>query len=75
MADTPITQPKYGCHNRQLKTSYQTLVRNKDSAGNLVGLKMVTIRNTMSKDCRYDLRREDSKCNGCEWIDYVPIPF
>ena len=65
----------YGCHNRQLKTSYQTLVRDKDSAGNLIGLKMVTIRNTMSKDCRYALRREDSKCNGCEWIDYVPIPF
>ena len=65
MADTTN---KYGCHNRQLKTSYQTLVRAKDSAGNLVGLEMVTIRNTMSQDCHYDLRKEDSKCNGCEWM-------
>lgn len=72
MADTPN---KYGCHNRQLKTSYQTLVRDINSAENLVGLRMVTIRNTMSQDCHYDLRKEDSKCNGCEWIEYAPMPF
>lgn len=65
----------YGCHNRQLKTSYQTLVRDKDSAGNLIGLKMVTIRNTMSKDCRYDLRSTDVRCTGCVWIDTIPMPF
>lgn len=75
MADTPITQPKYGCHNRQLKTSYQTLVRDKDSAGNLIGLKMVTIRNTMSKDCRYDVRSTDVRCTGCVWIDTIPMLF
>ena len=72
MADT--IKP-YGCHNRQLKTSYQTLVRDTDSAGNLIGLKMVTIRNTMSQDCRYDLRSTDVRCSGCEWIDYTPAPF
>ena len=65
----------YGCHNRKLKTSYQTLVRDKDSAGNLIGLKMVTIRNTMSKDCRYDLRSTDVRCTGCVWIDTIPMPF
>ena len=64
MADT---QPKYGCHNRQLKTSYQTLVRDRDSSGNLIGYKMVTIINTMSQDCHYDLREGDSKCSGCKW--------
>lgn len=66
---------KYGCYNRQLKTSYQTLVRDKDSAGNLVGLRMVTIRNTMSKDCRYDLRSTDVRCSNCAWIDTIPMPF
>ena len=65
----------YGCHNRKLKTSYQTLVRDKDSAGNLIGLKMVTIRNTMSKDCRYDLRSTDVRCSNCAWIDTIPMPF
>ena len=75
MADTVITQPKYGCHNRQLKTSYQTLVRDRDSSGNLIGHKTITIINTMSHDCHYDLREEDSKCSGCKWIDYIPAPF
>ena len=65
----------YGCHNRKLKTSYQTLVRDKDSAGNLIGLKMVTIRNTMRKDCRYDVRCTDVRCTGCVWIDTIPMPF
>ena len=71
MADTTN---KYGCHNRQLRTSYQTLVRAKDSAGNLVGVEMVTIRNTMSQACHYAPRKEDSKCNGCEWIEHTPMP-
>lgn len=71
MADTTN---KYGCHNRQRKTSYQTLVRDKDSAGNLVGHKMVTIRNTMSQDCHYNLRSTDVKCSSCEWIKYAPMP-
>ena len=58
----------YGCHNRQLKTSYQTLVRDINNAGNLIGYKMITILNTMSKDCHYDLRSEDVRCSGCEWL-------
>lgn len=74
MADIPDTVKKYGCHNRQLKTSYQTLARAKDSAGNLIGLEMVTIRNTMSQDCHYDLSSTDVRCNGCEWIKYAPMP-
>ena len=73
--DNINTITAYGCHNRQLKTSYQTLVRAKDSAGNLVGYKMITILNTMSNDCRYDLRSTDVRCSGCEWIDYAPAPF
>ena len=75
MADTLIAQPKYGCYNRQLKPSYQTLVRDINSAESLVGLRTVTIINNMSQDCHYDLREEDSKCNGCKWIDYIPVPF
>ena len=65
----------YGCHNRQLKTSYQTLVRDIDSTGNLIGLTVLSIRNTMSQDCHYDLRSTDVRCNGCEWIDYISIPL
>ena len=41
--DNINTITAYGCHNRQLKESYQTLVRAKDSAGNLIGYKMITI--------------------------------
>ena len=58
----------YGCHNRQLKTSYQTLVRDINNAGNLIGYKMITILNAMSKDCHYDLRSTDVRCSGCEWL-------
>ena len=65
----------YGCHNRQLKTSYQTLVRDIDSTGNLIGLTVLSIRNTMSQDCHYDLRSTDVRCSGCEWIDYTPATF
>ena len=66
---------KYGCYNRKLKTSYQTLVRDINNAGNLVGHKMITVRNTMSPDCHYDLRSTDVRCRGCEWIDYASAPF
>ena len=66
---------KYGCYNRQLKESYQVPVRDIASNGNLVGYKMITILNTMSRDCRYDLRSTDVRCSGCEWIDYAPAPF
>ena len=64
-----ITAPnKYGCHNRQLKTSYQTLVRDINNAGNPIGHKVVTILNTMSKDCHYDLGSTDVRCSGCKWL-------
>ena len=66
---------KYGCYNRRLVTSYQVPVRDINTAGNLVGYKVITIINTMSKDCHYDLRSTDVRCSNCEWIDYVPIPF
>ena len=75
MANTPTPPQKYGCHNRQLKTSYQTSVRDINSAENLVVLRMVTIINTMSKDCHYDLRSTDVRCTGCVWIDTIPMPF
>lgn len=72
MADT--IKP-YGCYNRRLVTSYQVPVRDINNAGNLVGYKVITLRNTMSQDCRYDLRSTDVRCSGCEWIDYTPATF
>ena len=66
--DNINTITAYACHNRQLKTSYQTLVRDINNAGNLIGYKMVTILNTMSKDCHYDLRSTDVRCSGCKWL-------
>ena len=59
---------KYGCYNRQLVTSYQTLVRDINNAGNPIGHKVITITNTMSKDCHYDLRSTDVRCSGCKWL-------
>ena len=72
MADT--IKP-YGCYNRHLKQSYQVPVRDINNAGNFVGCKVITLINTMSKDCRYDLRSTDVRCTGCMWIDTIPTPF
>ena len=55
---------KYGCYNRQLKESYQVPVRDIDSNGNFMshtGYKVITLTNTMSKDCHYDLRSTDTR--------------
>ena len=69
---------KYGCYNRQLKESYQVPVRDIASNGNFMSsavYKVITITNTMSKDCHYDLRSTDVRCTGCVWIDTIPMPF
>ena len=63
-----MANSKYGCYNRQLVTSYQVPVRDINNAGNLVGYKVVTLINTMSQDCRYDLRSTDLRCSGCKWL-------
>ena len=62
---------KYGCYNRQLKESYQVPVRDIASNGNFMsytGYKVITLTNTMSQDCRYDLRSTDVRCSGCKWV-------
>ena len=62
---------KYGCYNRQLKESYQVPVRDIASNGNFMSsavYKVVTLTNTMSKDCHYDLRSTDVRCSGCKWL-------
>ena len=62
---------KYGCYNRQLKESYQVPVRDIASNGNFMSsavYKVITILNTMSKDCHYDLRSTDVRCSGCKWL-------
>lgn len=62
---------KYGCYNRQLKESYQVPVRDIASNGNFMSsavYKVSTLTNTMSKDCRYDLRSTDVRCSGCKWL-------
>ena len=62
---------KYGCYNRQLKESYQVPVRDIASNGNFMSsavYKVITITNTMSKDCHYDLRTTDVRCSGCKWL-------
>ena len=69
---------KYGCYNRQLKESYQVPVRDIASNGNFMSSavhKVITLTNTMSKDCHYDLRSTDVRCTGCVWIDTIPMPF
>ena len=70
-----MANSKYGCYNRQLVTSYQTLVRDINNAGKLVGHEVVTIINTMSQVCHYDLRSKDVRGDGCVWRDYTPVPF
>ena len=70
-----MANSKYGCYNRRLVTSYQVPVRDINNAGNLVGYKVITLINTMSQDCHYDLRSEDVRCSGCEWIDYTSATF
>lgn len=73
-----MANSKYGCYNRQLKESYQVPVRDIASNGNFMSsavYKVITIINTMSKDCRYDLRSTDVRCTGCVWIDTIPMPF
>ena len=62
---------KYGCYNRQLKESYQVPVRDIASNGNFMSsavYKVITLTNTMSKDCHYDLRSTDTRCSGCKWL-------
>ena len=62
---------KYGCYNRQLKESYQVPVRDIASNGNFMSsavYKVITLTNTMSKDCHYDLRSTDVRCSGCKWL-------
>lgn len=62
---------KYGCYNRQLKESYQVPVRDIASNGNFMSsavYKVITLTNTMSKDCHYDLRSTDVRCSGCKWV-------
>ena len=62
---------KYGCYNRQLKESYQVPVRDIASNGNFMSsavYKVITITNTMSKDCHYDLSSTDVRCSGCSSI-------
>ena len=66
-----MANSKYGCYNRQLKESYQVPVRDIDSNGNFMshtGYKVITLTNTMSKDCHYDLRNADVRCSGCKWL-------
>ena len=62
---------KYGCYNRQLKESYQVPVRDIASNGKFMSsavYKVITLTNTMSKDCHYDLRSTDVRCSGCKWL-------
>ena len=71
MDNSKITNRKYGCYNRQLKESYQVPVRDIASNGNFMSsavYKVITLTNTMSKDCHYDLRSTDVRCSGCKWV-------
>ena len=66
-----MANSKYGCYNRQLKESYPVPVRDIASNGNFMnyaGYKVITIINTMSTDCHYDLRSTDVRCSGCKWL-------
>lgn len=55
---------KYGCHNKPREEGYWA----KDGAivkGPVMIQLAKYIKDTMSKDCRYDMKATDKKCYGC----------
>lgn len=60
---------KYGCHNKPREDGYwvrdgceQTL----DNAGVVEVQRLRWHADTMSRECRYDERSRDLRCEGCE---------
>ncbi len=55
----------YGCQNSQAKAFYYALCRDYQADGRFT-VSLKKIENAMSKLCRYDKRKEDARCLGCQ---------
>ena len=59
----------YGCHSKPRSDGYLALdgwKMNESCEGESPN--WIYIRDTMSRECRYDRQREDAKCEGCNRI-------
>ena len=59
----------YGCHNRDRDmTGYSAPNRFAGTTGHepIYWLGRVKIPHVMSRECRYDMSNNDSRCNGCK---------
>jgi hypothetical protein len=69
-ADTPHERTvekegtKYGCWNSMRKIGYWVPVRN-DDPESVDPMEWQCVIDRSSKDCKYDFRSTDSKCEGC----------
>ena len=54
----------YGCRDREFKPSYLGQ-QGWDKEGRKI---WVVIPDVMSRDCHYDMRKEDDRCQGCKHI-------
>jgi hypothetical protein len=55
----------YGCHNREIHPGYWAPQRVFTPEGRF-WVTSIFIPHTMSKDCRYDHRPTDPRCEGCK---------
>lgn len=55
---------KYGCNNSDRMPAYFARNR-KYSEGGWFITELMKIKDTSSKECRYDRRADDKKCEGC----------
>ena len=57
---------RYGCFNRNLQPGYYVPVRVIDVNTGMFRVGTEYIANTMSRDCRYDLKTTDQTCTDCK---------
>lgn len=65
-----LTQNKYGCHNKPRRDAYWVQdgwVKHTDERGVRIEARRMKLHaDTMSRECRYDERGKDLRCEGCE---------
>ena len=61
----------YGCHNSERHDEYPALagisvsgMHDRDG-DRVAAYKYIKLQDTSSRECRYDLRSNDKKCEGC----------
>ncbi len=62
------TARTWGCHNRE-PFHHRVLVQSGWTAAG--GRNMVEIPSFGSRQCMYDLKRTDSRCESCRWVETV----